>query len=39
MRIHDSRHFPTIDTLDENDDDLGEEVKVETIYSSCYFMT
>ena len=25
MRIHDSRHFPTIDTLDEDDDDLGEE--------------
>ena len=40
MRIHDNGHFPTIDhTLDEDDDDLGEEVKVETIYSSCYFMT
>ncbi|KAL6314581.1 hypothetical protein AAG906_026921 [Vitis piasezkii] len=25
MRIHDSGHFPTIDTLDEDDDDLGEE--------------
>ena len=25
MGIHDSRHFPTIDTLDEDDDDLGEE--------------
>ena len=37
MGIHDSGHFPTIDTLDEDDDDLGEEV--ETIYSSCYFMT
>ncbi|RVW39067.1 hypothetical protein CK203_084128 [Vitis vinifera] len=25
MGIHDSEHFPTIDTLDEDDDDLGEE--------------
>ena len=25
MGIHDSGHFPTIDTLDEDDDDLGEE--------------
>ena len=25
MRIHDSRHFPIIDTLDEDDDDLAEE--------------
>ena len=25
MGIHDSGHFPTIDTLDEYDDDLGEE--------------
>ncbi|RVW84750.1 hypothetical protein CK203_046693 [Vitis vinifera] len=25
MGIHDNRHFPTIDTLDEDDDDLGEE--------------
>ncbi|RVW94958.1 hypothetical protein CK203_040098 [Vitis vinifera] len=25
MGIHDSGHFPTIDTLDEDDNDLGEE--------------
>ena len=25
MGIHDSGYFPTIDTLDEDDDDLGEE--------------
>ncbi|KAJ9698985.1 hypothetical protein PVL29_007853 [Vitis rotundifolia] len=25
MRIHDSGHFPIIDTLDEDDDDLGDE--------------
>ncbi|RVW34182.1 hypothetical protein CK203_106000 [Vitis vinifera] len=25
MGIHDSGHFPTIDTLDEDDDDLGDE--------------
>ncbi|RVW97933.1 hypothetical protein CK203_021221 [Vitis vinifera] len=25
MGIHDSGHFPTIDTLNEDDDDLGEE--------------
>ncbi|RVW32663.1 hypothetical protein CK203_076536 [Vitis vinifera] len=25
MGIHDSEHFPTIDTLDEDDDDLGDE--------------
>ncbi|RVX08178.1 hypothetical protein CK203_017670 [Vitis vinifera] len=25
MGIHDSGHFPTIDTLDEDEDDLGEE--------------
>ncbi|RVW95080.1 hypothetical protein CK203_025669 [Vitis vinifera] len=25
MGIHDSGHFPTIDTLDEDDDDFGEE--------------
>ena len=25
MGIHDSGHFPTIDTLDEDDDDFGKE--------------
>ncbi|RVX10235.1 hypothetical protein CK203_016188 [Vitis vinifera] len=25
MGIHDSGHFPTVDTLDEDDDDLGDE--------------
>ena len=25
MGIHDSGHFPTIDTLDEDDDDLEDE--------------
>ena len=25
MGIHDSGHFPAIDTLDEDEDDLGDE--------------